>query len=123
MTQVEVVQSKRRQQSRRARKAGGSQSLRTLDGVIMLDPLGRPPAGPFPYNVWVVMGTADDSIEDFFGPSDDVLMTGMDEFETDEGTCYCVGFDGEDQDIVLNGGGSYPVYVSGLLRANRGGLD
>ena len=89
----------------------------------MLDPSGRPPAGPFPDNVWVVMGTADDCIEDFFGPCDDVLMADISEFEDPDDARYCVGFEGEEKDIVLNGGGSYPVYVSGLLRANRGGLD
>jgi hypothetical protein len=123
MTQIEVVKSRRRREAHQATRAGASRPLRTLDGVIMLDPFGRPPAGPFPDNVWVVMGTAEDCIEDFFGPCDDVLTADIGEFESEEDACYCVGFEGEDQDIVLNGGGSYPVYVSGLLRANRGGLD
>ena len=123
MTQIEVVKSRRRREAHQATRAGASRSLRTLDGVIMLDPFGRPPAGPFPDNVWVVMGTAEDCIEDFFGPCDDVLTADIGEFKSEEDACYCVGFEGEDQDIVLNGGGSYPVYVSGLLRANRGGLD
>jgi hypothetical protein len=89
----------------------------------MLDPSGRPAAGSFPGNVWVVMGTDEDSIEDFFGSCDDVLTAAMGDLETEAGGNYCVGFDSDEQNMVMNGGGSYPVYVSGLLRANRGGLE
>jgi len=104
-------------------RAGRSSRLRTLDGVIMLSPDGRPAAGAFPDNVWIVMGTDDDSIEDFFGPSGDVLMVGMSDDEISDDTAYCVGFDMERRDMVMNGAGSYPVLVSGLLRAHRGGLE
>jgi len=123
MRQTAVNQSKRRRYEPKAGKSSGSRRLRTLDGVIMLDPYGRPPAGSFPGNVWVVMGTDNDSIEDFFGSSDDVLTAAMSETEPDSESFYCVGFDSDDDDIVMNGGGSYPVYVSGLLRAHRGGLE
>ena len=47
--------------------------LRTLDGVIMLSPDGRPAGGSFPDNVWVVMGGEADSVEEFFGDCDDVI--------------------------------------------------
>ncbi|MFQ5766960.1 MAG: hypothetical protein ACE5ID_03130 [Acidobacteriota bacterium] len=93
--------------------------LKTLDGVIMLSPDGHPAGGTFPDNVWVVMGTDDDSIEDFFGPSADVLSA---ELETRPGQVrsrYCVGFDTRKQEVLMNGDGAYPVYVSGLLRLNR----
>jgi len=123
MRQIETDQYARRRQERGAPRVRREGPLRTLDGVIMLDPSGRPAAGSFPGNVWVVMGTDEDSIEDFFGSCDDVLTAAMGDIDADEGGSYCVGFDSDEQDMVMNGGGSYPVYVSGLLRANRGGLE
>ena len=123
MRQMETDQNTRRRHKRRAPKDRREGRLRTLDGVIMLDPFGRPAAGSFPGNVWVVMGTDEDGIEDFFGSCDDVLTAAMGGMDADEGGSYCVGFDSDEQDMVMNGGGSYPVYVSGLLRANRGGLE
>lgn len=122
MRQTETDQDTRRRQGRTSKVQKASR-LRTLDGVIMLDPSGRPAAGSFPGNVWIVMGTDEDSIEDFFGSCDDVLTAAMGGTDAGVGGSYCVGFDSEAQDIVMNGGGSYPVYVSGLLRANRGGLE
>ena len=123
MRQIETGQGTRRRQQRRAAQSPRETRLRTLDGVIMLDPSGRPAGSSFPGNVWVVMGTEEDSIEDFFGECDDVLTAAMGELDADYGGSYCVGFDSDEQDIVMNGGGSYPVYVSGLLRAHRGGLE
>jgi hypothetical protein len=96
--------------------------LRTLDGVIMLSSDGRPAAGAFPENVWVVMGCEEDCIEDFFGPSADVLTAGLEESIFGDDTRYCVGFDSKRQQMVMNGGGAYPVYVSGLLRVHQKGL-
>lgn len=122
MRQTEIDQDTRRRQGRTSKVQKASR-LRTLDGVIMLDPSGRPAAGSFPGNVWIVMGTDEDSIEDFFGSCDDVLTAAMGGTDAGVGGSYCVSFDSEAQDIVMNGGGSYPVYVSGLLRANRGGLE
>ncbi len=123
MRQIETGQSTRRRQKRGAARSRSEGRLRTLDGVIMLDPSGRPAGSAFPGNVWVVMGTAEDSIEDFFGSCDDVLTAAMGDLDVDEGGRYCVGFDADEQNMVMNGGGSYPVYVSGLLRAHRGGLE
>jgi len=123
MKQLETDPNTPLRQVRGARKARGSGRLRTIDGVIMLDPSGRPAAGSFPGNVWIVMGTDEDSIEDFFGSCDDVLTAAMGDMDTGERGSYCVGFDPNEQDMIMNGGGSYPVYVSGLLRANRGGLE
>ena len=90
--------------------------LRTLDGVIMLSPDGRPASGAFPDNVWVVMGDEDDSIEEFFGDCEDVLTAGLDGSDLDTETRFCVGFDATRERMVMNGRGVYPVYVSGLLR-------
>ena len=98
-------------------------SLRTLDGVIMLSSDGRPAGGTFPDNVWIVMGRDEDSIEDFFGPSADVLTADLEGDRRDEQTRYCVGFDTSRQKMVMNGDGAYPVYVSGLLRMHGSGID
>ena len=99
-----------------------SRRLRTLDGVIMLSPDGRPAGGGFPDNVWVVMGEGQDSIEDFFGASRDVLTAGLETKDRDSDTRYCVGFDATRARMVMNGRGAYPVYVSGLLRLHCEGL-
>ena len=96
--------------------------LRTLDGVIMLSPDGCPAAGAFPENVWVVMGSERDRIEDFFGHSADVLTAALEPTDGDADTRYCVGFDSAQERMVMNGGGAYPVYVSGILRMHMRGL-
>jgi hypothetical protein len=97
--------------------------LKTLDGVIMLSPDGCPAAGAFPENVWVVMGSEADRIEDFFGPSADVLTAALETKESDADTRYCVGFDTAQSRMFMNGGGAYPVYVSGILRMHMRGLQ
>ena len=102
--------------TRREREAPG---LRALDGVIMLSSDGRPASGLFPDNVWVVMGSDDDCIEEFFGAGRDVLTAGLEGERSGGGTRYCVGFDAGRQRMMMNGDGAYPVYVSGLLRLRR----
>ncbi len=97
--------------------------LKTLDGVIMLNPDGCPAAGAFPENVWVVMGRESDRIEDFFGPSADVLTAALESPDEAADTRYCVGFDSAREQMVMNGGGAYPVYVSGILRMHMRGLQ
>ena len=97
--------------------------LRTLDGVIMLSSEGGPAGGSFPENVWLVMGSDEDEIEDFFGPSEDILTSGLLDWTPGEDTHYCVGFDSKQEKMVMNGGGAYPVYVSGLLRMHQRGLQ
>ena len=95
--------------------------LRTLDGVIMLSPDGRPAGGSFPDNVWVVMGGEADSVEEFFGDCDDVITAGLSEPAAREETRFCVGFDTRRDTMVMNGCGAFPVYVSGLLRLHLEG--
>ena len=90
--------------------------MRALDGVIMLSPDGQPAAGVFPENMWLVMGSDADTIEDFFGPSPDVLAAELEKNSNREDATYCVGFSAEDDQMVMNGDGTYPVYVSGLLK-------
>ena len=108
-----------RQLRRTSQRPGG---LRTLDGVIMLASDGRPAGGAFPDNVWVVMGGDGDSIEEFFGDSDDVITAGLTEPEDRGGTRFCVGFDTRRDKMVMNGDGAFPVYVSGLLKLHLGAI-
>ncbi|MFQ5670961.1 MAG: hypothetical protein ACE5HD_10655 [Acidobacteriota bacterium] len=102
--------------------AGSAGRLRALDGVIMLSPDGGPGGGAFPDNLWLVMGQEGDRIEDFFGVCDDVLTADLDHRPREESRHYCVGVDPSRHEMVMNGGGAYPVYVSGLLRMKRKGL-
>ena len=119
---------KRRESRKKIRAASDSgpqaerpNGLRTLDGVIMLNPDGYPAGGVFPGNVWVVMGGDGDSIEEFFGDCDDVITAGLSSSGSSEETRFCVGFDARRERMVMNGYGTYPVYVSGLLRLHLEG--
>ena len=87
----------------------------------MLSPDGHPAGGSFPDNVWVVMGGDEDSIEEFFGGSDDVITAGLSEPAVRDDTRFCVGFDTRRDTMVMNGCGAFPVYVSGLLKLHLGG--
>lgn len=87
----------------------------------MLSSDGRPAGGSFPDNVWIVMGGDGDSIEEFFGDSDDVITAGLTEPEVSDETRFCVGFDTRRETMVMNGCGAFPVYVSGLLKLHLGG--
>ncbi len=93
--------------------------LRMLDGVIMLTADGRPASGRFPDNVWVVMGSEQDHIEDFFGPGADVITVGLETSKAAAATRFCVGFDSDRERMVMNSGEAYPVYVSEILRLHR----
>jgi hypothetical protein len=93
--------------------------LRALDGVIMLRADGKPAGGSFPENVWVVMGAQDDDIEDFFGPRGDLLTAHLEQSAADADTRYCVGLSTDRKDMLMNGAGAYPVYVSGLIKLHR----
>ena len=117
MTRTELKAAPR---SRSERRESGR--LRPLDGVIMLTADGRPASGRFPDNVWVVMGSELDNIEDFFGPGADVITVGLETSSVTRSTHFCVGFDAGREHMVMNSREAYPVYVSEILRLHREGL-